>query len=71
MTDLKMCIHTIQKKGDMVLLCMDLNDPVQRHDHKTYFEELNMKEIMLSTHSGKIILVTNLLNESKYQVDGL
>ena len=28
----------------MIILGMELNDPAQRYDITTYFEELNMKE---------------------------
>ena len=31
--DLKLCIHTLQENGDLIILGMNLNDPIQRHYH--------------------------------------
>ena len=31
--DLKKCTQDRQEQGDLIIIGMDLNDPVQRHDH--------------------------------------
>ena len=50
---------------------MDLNDPVQRHDHTQFFGELHMKEAILVINSGTYPSDTNIQNESNYPIDGI
>ena len=67
--DLKDCIQTHQEQGDIIILGMKLNDPVQRYDITKYFEELYTKEAILSIHRGHEPPATNILNESQYTID--
>ena len=46
-------------------MCMDLNDPGQRHDHTYLFEELHMEETISTIYSRKSPPVTNIRNESR------
>ena len=50
---------------------MKLNNPVQRYDHTTFFDELNMKETIFTTYTGKGTSTTNLFNQSNYLIDGI
>ena len=43
--DLKQCIQDRQTQGDLVIIGMDLNDPVQQYDHTQLFDELHTKKI--------------------------
>ena len=69
--DLKKYIQGRQEQGDLIIIGMDLNDPVQRHDHTKFFEELHMKEAILTIHSGSSPLVTNIRNRPNYPIDGI
>ena len=62
------CTQDRQEQGDLIIIGMDLNDPVQRHDHTHFFEELHMKEEILTIHSGTSPPVTNIRNESNYPI---
>ena len=69
LSNLKDSIHAHQEKGDRIILRMDLNDPVQRHDIRFFFDELNMKEAILSTYREQNPPATNILKESQYSID--
>ena len=53
----------------MVIIDMDLNDPIERHDCVSCFDELNIHEVIVSTHKGQSPPITNLLNYSDYPID--
>ena len=53
----------------MINIRIDLNDPAQRHDLTSSFDELNIKEAILTTYIGKTPPITNILNESNYPID--
>ena len=55
----------------MIIIGIDLNDPVQRHDHTQYIGELYMKEAILTIHPGTSHPVTNIRNASNYPIDGI
>ena len=38
--DLKKCIQDRQEQGHLIIIGMDLNDPVQQYDHTQFFDEL-------------------------------
>ena len=48
----------------MIILNMDFNDPVQRHDITTFFDKFHIKVAILTIHIGNSPPVTNMLNES-------
>ena len=53
----------------MINIGIGLNDPAQRHDLTSFFDELNMKEEILTTYIGEKPPITNVLNESNYPID--
>ena len=55
----------------MFILGVDLNDLVQRHNVTFFFDELNMKEVILSIHRGQNPLTVHILNEPYYLFDGI
>ena len=69
--DLKQCIQDRQAQGDLIVIGMDLNDPVQQYNHTQFFEELNMKEAILTIHSGSSPPSTTIRNESNTPIDGI
>ena len=60
-----------KKKGDLIIIGMDLNDPVQYYGRTNFFEELHIKEAILTTHTGIPPPTTNILNELNYPIDGI
>ena len=68
---LKRFIQDRQEQGDLIIIGMNLNDPVQQHDHTQFFGELYMKKIILTIHSGTSPLAANKQNESNYPIDGI
>ena len=71
LTYAKECIQKKQEKGDLIIIGMDLNDPVQHYGRTHFFEELHMKEAILTTHTGTPPPTTNILNELNYPIDGI
>ena len=69
--DLEKCTQDRQEQGDLIIIGIDLNDPVQRHDHTQFLGELHMKETMLTIHSGSSPPATNIRNESNCPIDGI
>ena len=55
----------------MVIIGIYLNDPIERHECVSYFDEFNIHEAIVSTHKGQSISATNLLNHSNYPIDGI
>ena len=55
----------------MIILEMVLNDLVQRYDITIFFDELKMKEAILTVNWGQNLSSTNMLNESQYRIDGI
>ena len=61
----------MQEQGDLFIIGIDLNDPVQRHDHTQFFGELHMKEVILTINSETFPPTTNIRNVSNYPIDGI
>lgn len=70
--DLKLCIHTLQENGDLIILGMNLNDPIQRHDHtEIVLDGIYLYEAIISKHTGRNPLIKTSINESYYPIDGM
>ena len=65
---LKICIHTLQKNEDLIILRMDFNNPIERHNHTVFFDEVFLHEMIISIHIGNSPPSTNLMNESYYTI---
>ena len=68
LSDLKDCIQERQKQGDLIIIWMNLNNPVQWYNHTKRLGKLHMKETILTTYIGTPPLATNILNESNYPI---
>ena len=53
--DLKLYINIFRENGDLIILGMNLNDPIQSHDHKTFFDEFFLHDAIILINVGKCL----------------
>ena len=62
--DLKQCIKDRQAQIDLIIIGMELNYPTQQYDYARFFDELHMKEAILTIHSEFSPPTTTIRNAS-------
>ena len=68
---LKLYIQTIQANLDLIILWLNLNGTIQRHNHKVIIGEIYFYEVIISINTGTSLPVTNWINKSHYPINSM